>query len=351
MANPWYVTREAVKSVLDIAETSRRNAQVDAAIDAGALNLEGLLNRTFYPLTATRRFDYPNAQSRRSWKLYLQRFEVISVASITVDNGATTLAPGTWFLKPEDGPPFTRIEINLGALTGGFSAGSTHQRAIGVTGVFGFGADGAPAGALAAAITTTSAVTCNVTDSSAVGVGSILLVDTERMTVTGRALLSTGQTLLTPIGATESEVTLSIASGAAVSIGEVITLDAERMRVDDIAGNNLTVERAVDGSVLAAHTAPTIYAPRTLTVVRGALGTTAATHLNAAPLATHVPPGPVSILNTAYALNTLLQQQAGYARIAGSGDHQREFTGRGIKDLEADAVRSCGRSMRYGAVV
>lgn len=39
--------------------------------------------------------------------------------------------------------------------------------------------------------------------------------------------------------------------------------------------------------------------------------------------------------------------QAGHA---GQGDNAREFTGRGIRELEADARQAHGRMMRTGAV-
>lgn len=354
MIDPWYLTRERLKRVLDIAETARRNADVDDAIDAGSREAEGLLKRRFFPWTGTRYFDWPRPLSRTSWRIWLDGNEMVSVSAVTTNNGATTLTPGTYRLRradDRDEPPYTYLEIDRGT-NAVFSSGSTTQRAVGITGVYcGCKADTAPAGTLAAAISSTSATTCNVSDSASVGVGSILAADSERMLVTGKTLLTTGQTLQTPVDATEADTSIAVTTGTAFTIGEVITLNSERMRIDDIAGNTLIVERAVDGSALAAHTGSTIYAPRTLTVVRGALGTTAATHLNAAPLTVHVVPGPVVALSTGYALNQLLQQQSGYARVTGSGDNQREFTGRGIRSLEADAKRAFGRQMRMlGAV-
>lgn len=352
MIDPWYTTRERVKRILDIAETARRNADVDDAIAASSRMVEGKLHRRFYPWTGTRYFDWPNPNSRTSLRIWLDANELVSLSAVTVDNGATTLAPGDYFLRradDRDEPPYTYVEVNRGT-NAAFSSGTTTQRAVGFTGVYGYRADTAPAGALAAAISSTTATTCNVTDSATVGVGSILIVDNERMLVTGKTLLTTGQTLQTPVDATEADTSIAVTSGAAFTVGEMITLNAERMRIDDIAGNTLVVERAVDGSTLAAHTGSTIYAPRTLTVVRGALGTTAATHSNGAACTVHVVPGPVVKLADAYALNILLQDSAGYARISGAGENAREFTGRGIRSLENDAIQACGRRMRSGAV-
>src|SRR5690606_22447868 len=58
---PWYTTRETVKAALDYKETARNDAQVDRAIESASRAVEGLLHRRFYPETATRYFDWPNA--------------------------------------------------------------------------------------------------------------------------------------------------------------------------------------------------------------------------------------------------------------------------------------------------
>lgn len=170
------------------------------------------------------------------------------------------------------------------------------------------------------------------------------------MLVTGRSMLTTGQTLQTPLTASNANVTVAVTTGSAYSVDEVILLDSERMLIVDIAGNQLTVKRAWDGSVLAAHTGSTIFAPRTLTVTRGFLGTTPATHLSAAPIARHLVPALISGATIALALNQLLQEQAGYARTAGSGDHQRENTGRGVRAILKDASTTYGRKARIRGV-
>jgi hypothetical protein len=78
------------------------------------------------------------------------------------------------------------------------------------------------------------------------------------------------------------------------------------MLIDDIAGNTLIVKRGWDGTVLAAHTTgATIYAPRTLTVTRGALGTTADIARPRRPSTGGNPPAPSKQLCVAEALTTL----------------------------------------------
>jgi hypothetical protein len=344
----WYTTREDVKSALDSKETARNNVQIDRAIETASRTVESLLNRRFYPEVATRYFDWPNErQYSRAYRLWLDEHELVSVTSLV--SGGVTIGASDYYLEPINDPPYDRIEMNLGT-TAAFSTGNTHQRNIVVTGVFA----GCP-------LVTTPAGTCievldssetgvDVSDGSIIGVGDIIKIDSERMIVTEKSMLSTGVAFTGPASASAADDTIPVADGTVFNIGEVIRLDTERMLVVDIAVNNLVVKRAWDGTRLDTHTSGTIYAPRTLTVQRGALGTTAASHLISAPITKHVVPGGVKSLTVAYALNEVLQQGAGYARVSGSGDNQKEFTGRGIKALEDNVKGTYGRKARKMAV-
>lgn len=346
----WYTTREAVKSALDVQEVARSNARIDDAIEAASRFIDGsnpgdgFLHRRFYPEIRTAYFDWPNFEHARPWRLWLGANELISLASLV--SGGVTITD--YFLEPAgEGPPYDHIEIDQ-AGTASFSAGSTWQRSIVLTGTFGFSADDAPAGALAEDLDA-SETGVDVTDSSLIGVGHIIKCGTERMVVTGKSMLTTGQTLQTPVAAASSAVTLAVTTGSAYAVGETVLLDSERMLIVDIAGNNLTVKRASEGTVLASHSGSTIYAPRTLTVTRGALGTTAATHLSAAALTRHVVPGLVAELCLAEALNNFEQGGAGYARTVGSGAGARMAGGAGLADIRA-AASAAYRRTRYGAI-
>jgi hypothetical protein len=348
----WYASREDVKTAANIT-TTRDDRLVDDALEAASRNVEGLLHRRFYPWTGTRKFDWPNYQRARPWRLWLDANEMISISALKVDNGATTLSASTYFLRradDRDEPPYDHIEIDLGT-SGAFSSGTTHQRAVWATGKFGATDDTVTAGTVAEALDA-SETGVEISDSSNVGVGDLLTVDSESMLVTARTMLSTGQTVqTTALTALQNNTTVLVSDGTALHVGEVVLIDSERMRIVDIAANSVTVDRAVDGTVLAAHnTGVTIYAPRTLTVVRGSAGTTAATHSINATLLKQVPPGLVKSLTVAYSLNQLQQQSAAYARVAGQGDNAREFTGRGIKALEDDTRQAHGRRLRTGAI-
>jgi len=347
MAAVWYCTREDVKRALDAAETARNDAQVDRAIESGAQAVEGLTHRRFYPELATRYFDWPSPQRSRPWRLWLDADEVISVTTLVA--GGVTIPSSDYFLEPvNSGPPFTHVEINL-ASGSAFQAGATHQRAIAMTGLFGHSAAEAPAGALAEALDN-SETGVDVTDSSLVGVGTIIKVESERMIVVGRSMLDTTQNT-SALTASSSDVAITGITAGTIKVGEIILVDAERMLVVDVAGTTLVVKRAWDGMALAAHSAGAdIYAPRTLQVERGALGTTAASHADTTPVTKHLVPALVRDLNVAEAINQLQQETSGYARVIGEGENAREGTGRSLFDLRRDTVTAYGRKARVRAV-
>jgi hypothetical protein len=350
MARPWYTTREEVKAELDVRETARSNTRVDRAIEAACETVEGCLHRVFYPELDTRYFDWPGPQYARPWRLWLDANEVISVT--TLASGGTTIAASDYFLEPNTyGPPYNRIEVDLDS-SAAFGGGDTHQRDITVTGLFGYRNDETALGVTAEALDASeTGADVDGATSAAVGIGSLLRIDSERLIVTGRAQLDTGQNLGGNLTASNSNVSVSVSDGTAYAVDEVILIDSEKMRIDDIAGNTLTVTRPWDGTTLAAHTAGAdIYAPRALTVQRAAVGTTAATHLTAATVYRWNPPAAVRQLCLAEAVNDLLQGRSGYARTAGTGESEREMTGRGLEKLRQRVYVSHGRKARTRAV-
>lgn len=343
----WYITREDVKSALDIQGTARSNAQVDRAIEAASRQVEGFLHRTFYPWTGTKYFPWPEAPRQSpSWKLYLDANELVSATTIVSGGESVT----DYYLEPQrHGPPYNAIELNRGTSTA-FTTGATPQRNVAVTGVFGYKDEETSVATLSAAIASTSTTTISVSNSS-IGVGALIKVDSERMLVTGKNQVDTTVTLASNVAANVGTVTIPVSSGTGFSQGETILIDAEYMYIVDVAGNNLIVKRAWDGSALAAHTSSTaVYAPRQLVVTRGALGTTAATHLISATVYRFDFPGPVKTLAAAYAIDILLQEQSGYARTVGSGDNQQEATGAALKRAKEEAYTTYGRKARMRSV-
>lgn len=350
ITTPVYATRGDVKSALDSKETARNNGQIDQALESASRAVEALTRRTFYPQMATRYFDWPNYQYSDPWRLWLDENELISVTTLTA--GSQTISASGYYLEPANaGPPYDRVEINLTSSTASFASNATsRQRAIAITGVFGYGLNDAPAGALSGAINA-SVTTLVGSSGSLVDVGSIIKLDSERMLVTERAYATSAQTLQGNLTAAQSGVTVAVTTGSAYSAGEPIVIDSETMLITAVVGNNLTVIRAWDGSVLATHTTgATIYVSRTFTVTRGALGTTAASHLDAAAMTVSLAPSLVREATVAEALNYFLQRTSGYARVAGSSDNTVEYTGRGIEAVRGQLRATYGRVARMKAI-
>jgi len=344
----WLATREEVKGAADIAETAYMNSRIDRALEGGTEDVEKLCHRVFYPTLATCYFDWPDPQQGTSFRLWLNQHEVDSVTEVT--SGGVVIPSSDYLLYPQSGPPYNRLEINVSS-SSALGGGSTHQQDIGITGVYiGCAVKEDPAGTLAAAISSTTATTVDVTDSGAIGVGQLVRLGSERMVVTGKSMLTTGQTLQTPMTADTSNTTCVVADGSTFAVGEVILLNAEKMLIEDIADDTLIVRRMYDGSVLAEHTGSTIYARRRLTVERGVLGTTAAEHSLGAAIVKHRFPAAARRMAIAEAQNTLAQESAQWARQIGSGENAREAFAKGLRDARDQCYNALGRKARMRVV-
>lgn len=348
-----YATYEQLKLSMDFAETARNRSIVLDELAQASDSADRLCQRRFDPLTQTRYFDWPNDDQRGapSWRIWLDGDrQLIELASLSA--GGTTIDVADTLLEPaNDGPPYNRLELNL-STSAVFGTNGTHQRAIAATGLWaGARVDEESAGTLAEALDSTE-TGVDVSDSSTIGIGSLVKVDSERMLVTNKSWLTSGQTLQTSITADRAITSVAVTSGAGFNADELILVDSERMRIVDIAGNTLSVKRAEDGSTLAAHTSgATIYVPRTLTVTRGAQGSTAATHSTSTAILRWVPPPLINELTIGYAEVGLLQRGAGFARMAGQGENAREARGAGLADI-VKRVResSYARKARHRAV-
>lgn len=336
---PVYCTREQVKAALDSVETARNNRKIDRNIRAGADSVERLTLRKFYPSYETRTFDWiPEQDASMPWRLWLDGNELAGPPT-AITSGGETVDIATVFPRPDTGPPYDHLEIDRSSSTV-WASGATPQRALSIAGPYAScRLDDATASTLAAGITS-SVEACTIGASWEIGVGSLLLVGTERMWVTGRSMITTGQTLQVPLTADQSSTTVRVTNGAAFTEDEVILIGAEKMRVDEIAGNDLIVTRKWDGSVLASHNGQTIYSARSLAVERGSVGTTAASHSLGDTVRVFRPPPLINQLNIAYAVVGFLDESSGYSRTVGSGDNEREAAGRRLIELEKRVKRS-----------
>lgn len=339
---PVYATREDLRTAYPHADLTRLNTAIDRALQSGSRAVDALCHRRFYPELDTRYWNFPGPQVRPSWVLNLDANELISVTTLTA--GGTTISD--YYLEPQRyGPPYDRIEIDLSS-SSAFTNDGTHQEAIAVTGLFGYDNRTVTAGALAEALDA-SETGMDVTDGSLVGVGDLLTIDSERMLVTGKTVLDSGDTLQSDLTNQTSSDTVAVSDGTNFHEGERILVGSEKMDIETIAGNNLAVTRAVLGSTIAAHSSSdTIYVYRTLTVERNAVGTTAATHTISTAITRQQYPGLVHELALAEAIVTLNQEGAGFAMVAGAGENAREVIGRGIGDLRDRCYRAHARKAR-----
>lgn len=337
MTEPFYCSREELMAAADVAVTAHVAPQLDRILDAASRSVDKSMHRFFYPYTTTRTL-FPDGQVDRDTLLW--SFDVPDLLDITVlvIDGVTIDTDG-WRLEDigDHGPPFTQLA--LVARSG---------REVAITGTWGYGDAAVPAGLLGANINA-SVTQVLVSNSAAVGIGHLIGFGAERMIVTGKGMADTGNNITADIAALASATTVGVADGGDYSVGEVLLIDSERMRIVDIAGNNAVVDRAVDGSVLAAHTTGAdIYAPRSLTVERGATGSTAAAHTTGAACSRFTPPSPIRSLVLAEALVAYEQEKGAYGRVVGSGDGQREASGKGLADVRKRA--RIYRRARWGVI-
>lgn len=349
---PWYATREAVKAASDVKETARLNAAIDRNLERCARDAEQfLLREHFYPLQATLYFDWPSSQQGGPWNLWLGARPLISLSAVSSGGTALTIGTDVFFEPVNVGPPYSRVRINAESQASWSSGPSGWQHALGLTGLWGWHDRIASVATLSAPIATTGALTADVSNSAAVGVGDLVQVDTERMIVTGKQLIDTAVNSSGALASEKNARSLAVPSGAAFAEDEIITIDAESMRIDRIAGNTLIVTRAVDGSTLAAHsTNADIYAPRRLTISRGFGGTTPATHLITAPVLRWIPPLSLTELVLAETQNAIAQEDVAWARVIGVNEAQREAFARGLLDLRKTARRTLGRRARKAVI-
>ncbi len=352
ITEPVYTTRETIKRALDQGEVPRNNRNIDRCIESASRNAEGMCHRIFYPRHGTKYFNWPNIQGAVPWRLWLEENDLISITTLT--SGGTTVPAPNYVLEPNTiGPPYTRLEINAGT-SSAFGGGNTHQRDITITGLWGWADDHLTVGTIIEALDASeTSVDIDATASADVGVGSILRIESERMLVTERTQVDTGQNVGgAGLTAAKNSVTLAVTDGTQFAVDEVLLIESERVLVTEVAGNNLTIERAFEGSVSAAHAAGTdIYAPRSLVVQRGALGSTAAAHNTGTAVATWKVPAAVRQYVTAEAIHELMQEQTGWFRTMSAssifgGTAKRAATVEALMDYRDQLYQTHGRKAR-----
>ena len=350
----WYVSREAVKSSANIAGVDLHPV-IDAIIEAKSREIERHTRRIFIPKTQTRLFRYPQREGVRSWQLDLDE-DLQSVTTLQTkaqDSSPTSISSSDFFTEPVNtGPPFHTIEIDL-STTAAFEGGDTSQRSIAVAGSWGFSADTRSVGTVASGLDSDAAATSMVvSNASLIDVGETLLIDSEQIFVSERSAADVGKNISdASVTADLADVTITMEASHGLLAGEVIRIDSEKMFIESVSTNDLTVIRAYDGSVLAAHSnGADVFHFRTLTIERGANGTTAASHTDATAISKYEPPFDVRELVKAETILHMKQDQATWARVVGAGESVTEVTSRGINRLRDAVIPFRKRRLRVTAI-
>lgn len=339
---PVYVTPEMIERALDVKPSAYMRSEILRACRAGSRMVEGRLHRIFYPERIARTFDYPVPGGGKVNKLWFDELSLISMESVVSDG--VTIPVLSVFARPDDGPPFSWVELDRDTV---YSFAGGPQRAVTITGVWGYTNEENANGTLSSSINSSDTA---LTLSRSLDTGSIIRIGSERIQVIAKRWALAGQT--TPaVSADKTAVAISLGSVAVFVEGEKILIDGERMEVQEITGNTLYVRRAIDGTILAAHSNGTqIYRQTLHDVERGALGTTAAAHDAGDTVYQWQCPSLVAELAQAYAEDAFIQRNAGYARTIGSGEGERQASGRGIRDVEDRAYQLYGRKARLRSV-
>src|SRR3972149_3645311 len=204
----WYASREQVKRAGEI-KGSDQDAQVDRHIEAASGHSDrvlGLREGVFIPKTQTRNFEWPQDtdvedRHRNGYTLYLDE-HLISISSVTRDGDTATAVPtADIFLEPaNEGPPYTRLELDPpppAAAPFAPPISPPTQGAVRVAGSWGYKSATEAAGTVSSGLASDAAATSFVcSNSSLIGVGDTLLIGTEQVFVSGRAVAALGAILV-----------------------------------------------------------------------------------------------------------------------------------------------------------
>lgn len=341
---PCYVTREEVARAMDIKAAAYNNGQIDRQLVAASESAESLCKRVFYVNQTTHSWDWPNFNYAVPWRLYLDKWE-LAAQPTSIISGPYLTTPvniplaNVIFQPVNESPPYRWIELRRD-LNSAFGNNTTPQNDIQITGPFGYWLNTFPVGSLSVAVSSTIATTVQLSIGSGAGagVGDTIIIDSESMLVQDANYVAVDVTVsgLTSNPPSKSDVAIGVANGANYTTGETLIVDSEAMLITFITGNTLTVQRAWDGSVLSPHAANApIYAKRSLTVQRGILGTTAATHTQGTAVAARMIPGLVKEYSLAVAMVGMIQEPGGYTLGLGttSGRMSTSYGSRGQSQL------------------
>lgn len=341
-----YCTRERVAAAADVKAPAWLDGEIDLAIEQGSRAVDRLVRRgddtrpAFAPWYGTIEYDWPANSNNDTYRFWLGVHSLLTIGMVT--SGGDDVTANALGYPAQYGAPYEALDLDQSDGDVFTTASGVGQRSLSIAGSTWCAT---PISELTMS-TWTLGTSINATAETAaitadVGVGSLIRIGTERMVITDRTWAATGDS--DTLTASMADQAVTVADGTEYVRGDVLLIGAERLRVRDIAGNTLVVQRAMDGSTLAAHTSAAIYALRSCGVTRGALGTTAAAHTAGDPVYVYRFPAIVEQLAVAYALDQRAQETSAYARTVGAGDGERNASGGGIRALERRVLDAYGR--------
>lgn len=347
MVRIWYASLTEVARAADIPSSALFDAALADVLDQATDAVREACHRDFEPTVDTRWFSWPQDITQNPRMLRLGRNELVSVSAITNGDGEAVTVGDVTLIKEgagDDGPPYNAI-INPG---GWNQNADVKERSIGITGVY----SGCPVNEQAVALTVSNltGTTVDIDDSSLIGVGSLIRIGTERLVVTRRGWLNSGNLASITLDAEETEDIFTVTDGTDYRVNETLLIESEQMLITDIVDNRLIVQRAYNGSALAAHTAQTVvYVNRRLTVERAVLGTEDTDTASGATVYLYSYPGLVRQLCKAEALQIISQDAASYGSRSGSNQGEMPMAVKALPELRARVVGMYGR-FRSGAI-
>lgn len=261
----WYCTLDDLKA--ELGETGTTNdARLGRYIAQASRAIEQFTGRTFYPITATKYFDAP----RDGYSLFLSYEDLLTLTTLTDDTGVITST--YYWLYPLNMTPKHSIVLDTDSLGRGFQYDEDPQRAISITGQWGYSDDYQLTGlTLGAAVSSTTATT----------------------------------------------VTLS---GMGAQVGMMLLIDSEALHVSAVSGNVATVQR-------------------------GALGTTAATHLISTTVYRYIVPVDIGLTCMEMASQANNTRTGGGVKRETIGEYTIEY---GSQDMTSNAERTLTAYRRIG---
>jgi hypothetical protein len=246
------------------------------------------------------------------------------LAVTAISDYGTSLTSVDYILKPDGGMwangPYTRLLVDPDSSLIAVWTGEVD--AVAITGRWGKFEKTAALSATVADTTqqSDSQLTLKLSSAAEVSPGMVLLIGSEQELVTGWSTPTNSvSTLNGAVSATDESITVT--NGALFSIGETIRVDFEQMKIVDIRTHQLAVIRGWNGTGRIAHlTSTAVDAYRTVTVERAVNGTLAAAHLNGVSMSRYIAPNDIGYLCKQIATLIANKAKGGYQGRTGNAE-------------------------------